>query len=160
MKLFKSHKIVAAMLVGSVAGSIVYDKRNSADPVDLAGKNKQGGLLSQINVMLGGGEGAVLVGYFNTPEAMEANEPDYYSVSPQSVFESGYTAQPDDHIGRMQVEKAELLEKTDKLSAFIKAGTFASLSEIERDDLKRQEHHMVEYLNVLSQRLDKSLAIS
>ena len=88
MNLFKSHKIVSAMVIGSIVGHMVH-AQEGGEVVNLAGKAQVSNLAAKASSMID--SGCVLVGYFNTPEAMKAQEPDYYSVSPRDVFEDGYT---------------------------------------------------------------------
>lgn len=90
MKKFKCHKVVLAGLIASLVtheSSMTYEViTEDGDKVkvneELATRIHSGGYAD--------GKG-YLVGYFNTPEALAANKPDYYSVSPKKVLEDGYS---------------------------------------------------------------------
>lgn len=60
------------------------------------------------------------------------------------------------HIDRMAEERDQLDERTDKLSAFVKAPAFDALVSEERDDMQRQLSAMREYRRALVDRLDRA----
>ena len=58
--------------------------------------------------------------------------------------------------GRMQREANELLDKINKLVAFIGGETFKNIPGIEQDDLLTQRNAMLEYHEVLLQRIKRN----
>lgn len=62
------------------------------------------------------------------------------------------------HVSRMKSELVELDDKLEKLGDFLKTSVFLSLSEDDRNDMAEQFLHMGSYANVLSRRIDRSLA--
>lgn len=58
------------------------------------------------------------------------------------------------HIERMHVEREELDEKLQKLTAFTGSNTFKSLSKLEQDLLLAQATAMATYSNILTMRIN------
>lgn len=84
MKSFKSHKIVSAALILAVSSAFVVTVQGGEEiPVneELANRISAGDYVD--------GKG-YLVAYYDNDESLSAGKPDYYSVSPKEVFESGY----------------------------------------------------------------------
>jgi hypothetical protein len=54
---------------------------------------------------------------------------------------------------RVVMERQELIEKIDKLTDFMKGGVFVGLDEDEQDRLSRQHVIMLEYSNILAERI-------
>lgn len=60
------------------------------------------------------------------------------------------------HILRVMVERDDLAEKTDKLTAFLETPTFAALDEEDRQLLAAQLGAMGAYVGILDRRLSKA----
>ncbi|MBO9458956.1 hypothetical protein [Labrenzia sp. R5_0] len=61
------------------------------------------------------------------------------------------------HETRVLVERGELADKLEKLSAFIESAEWHGLPETDRDLLIEQRNHMTEYLGVLQRRVARFL---
>lgn len=77
----------------------------------------------------------------------------YVSYSPAKAFEEGYTAEPATFRDRVKLEHAEIEARLDKLTAFNASPTFESLPEAEQERLVRQAGVMVQYSDVLAERI-------
>ena len=61
------------------------------------------------------------------------------------------------HETRVLVERGELADKLEKLSAFIESAEWHRLPEADRDLLIEQRNHMTAYLGVLQRRVARFL---
>lgn len=80
-------------------------------------------------------------------------EDGYTSFSPAPQFEAGHTLEPKDFKGRVELEKRELDEKSDKLDSFRAGSIFQTLPEAEQERLNMQLSHMRAYSGVLADRI-------
>lgn len=96
-----------------------------------------------------------------------SNHPDfvgYISWSPKDVFERSYSVgvvpQPKPQLTRFQrmdKEHAEVDGNVQRLTVFLGSEAFNDLPLPERDDLKNQHHHMMEYRWFLNRRIQRLL---
>jgi hypothetical protein len=63
------------------------------------------------------------------------------------------------HEERMLVERGELADKLEKLTAFIESEAWHRLPEPDRDLLVEQRNHMTAYLGVLQRRIARFLFV-
>ena len=94
-----------------------------------------------------GGEDGYLVEY---PDG-------YRSWSPKETFEKAYKI-AETHLDRMRIEYDELKQRVLRLADFIFSVKFRMLSPTQRSLMKRQGTKMVEYLNILGNRIDEASA--
>lgn len=83
----------------------------------------------------------------------------YVSWSPKDQFEAAYIEighinHLPAHVQRMIGERAQLVDKMNKLSAFIGTPNFAQLSQPERHRLEAQYSCMNEYARILGDRIE------
>ncbi|MGR5048140.1 Gp49 family protein [Photobacterium damselae] len=86
-----------------------------------------------------------------------ANESDIYHC-PKAVFDERHywPSTPDipSHLYRMEIECAELSERTKKLSAFIRSDAFSSICDSERVFMQEQAFAMSHYCQALEKRIE------
>lgn len=58
-------------------------------------------------------------------------------------------------LDRLRVERAQLMERTNKLGDFIDTTPFHQLASLEQSDLRTQHQYMQGYLGVLTSRLNR-----
>ena len=78
----------------------------------------------------------------------------YESWSPRRAFEEGYILSQT-FIDRLEIERGELSEKTEKLGAFLSSERFEELASKDAEDLIFQSQLMKKYLEILDKRLDR-----
>lgn len=86
-----------------------------------------------------------------------ANESDIYHC-PKAVFDERHyqpsTPNVPGHLYRMEIEYAELSERTKKLSAFIRSDAFSSIRDSERVFMQKQAFAMSHYCQALEKQIE------
>jgi hypothetical protein len=97
-------------------------------------------------------EPGYLVEYLDGGKSNDARHEGYISWSPADVFEKAYRL-CGSHVERMAIEMDELVERGDKLNAFMQTPTFDLLSEEEQFLLIAQMGTMTTYASLLARRI-------
>ena len=103
-----------------------------------------------------GSDEGFLVEYIDGGEANHPDHVGYISWSPKVVFENAYNL-IDTYAQRIQLEHDELKQKITKLQVFLESDYLSKLEHEDQQLLQNQYNHMIEYLNVLHTRMQRSL---
>ena len=94
-----------------------------------------------------------LVEYLDSPNGNHPSHSNYVSWSPKDVFERAYSPS-DTPLERAVTERAELLEKIDRLGDFISSDKFVDLGEEHGRLMRGQLVTMEEYAELLNWRIE------
>ena len=94
-----------------------------------------------------------LVEYLDSPNGNHPSHSNYVSWSPKDVFERAYKPSQTP-LERVTAERAELMEKIDKLESFLDSAASKQLPLEQVELLRKQSKFMDSYSDILSMRMD------